>query len=305
MSEVQPEKNWEAWEMKEADETGLPRTLYKVVECPYKEECSKSSWLNGKAWSWESEDKARNYLARHLHLSQLHAMELSGACLAASVSVVEESVQTPEEREAARREAEASEMAKAKSAARASGGGGWGGHDRGYTRHDNPRSPSRSPRGSRRRLGASVHRCQRSPRGKGGRAIGASVPRGSPVARGDGDGGGADPNISARVDRLSQTIVNMDQNISNLVNSTSFSPRPAVLGQPGGSSSSGSAGPAPMAPLPLQTLVLAEQMATVPVSHLRLLASSIKQVRNLVEQMAVQIPVLSAAELTLQQHCAN
>ena len=48
---------------------------------------------------------------------------------------------------------------------------------------------------------------------------------------------------------------------------------------------------------------MAEQTAAVPIGHLRILASSVKQVRNLVEQMAVQIPVLSAAELTLPQHC--
>jgi len=51
--------------------------------------------------------------------------------------------------------------------------------------------------------------------------------------------------------------------------------------------------------------MLVEQTAVVPVAHLRLLVTSIRQVRTICEQLAVQIPVLNAAETALVQHCSN
>ena len=112
MAEIQIEKNNEEWELAAKLDNGLPRTLYRVTECPFKEGCSKSSFFNGRAWSWESEQKARNYLARHLHVSQLHKIDIAGACMAASVAVVEETVETHEERETTRMEAVAAKNAK-------------------------------------------------------------------------------------------------------------------------------------------------------------------------------------------------
>ena len=44
-----------------------------------------------------------------------------------------------------------------------------------------------------------------------------------------------------------------------------------------------------------------EPHATVPISHLRLLVNGIRQIRQSVESLTVQLPVLSAAEISLQQ----
>ena len=48
-------------------------------------------------------------------------------------------------------------------------------------------------------------------------------------------------------------------------------------------------------------LVVAQETVVVPMSSLRLMHSSVRSVRKSAEEMAVMIPVLSAAEHALQQ----
>ena len=49
MADTKIEKNNEEWELAAELDNGLPRIIYSVTECPFKDVCSKSSFSNGRA----------------------------------------------------------------------------------------------------------------------------------------------------------------------------------------------------------------------------------------------------------------
>jgi len=292
-------KNDEEWELPEDEDYGEMRLLYKVVCCPAPD-CSHSSWNNGKCWSWISEYQCRCYLARHLKVSALHNADVADAMILAGTAEMEITEQTAVDRQAERQEnaehiAKMNAKAKEKRPAASgkgggkgggnSGGGGGGGSGGGSSwRQRLPHSPSRSP--PRR----SPRRSRSPPRHH---AIGAIPPKTPEL--------GMAKTFASSIDQLNTTMKNLGSVFaSGAVPAGSPTARvpaqAALLNQGGGASSSSSGG---------GVSILGQEMTAVPTTHLRLLVQSIRQVRNSVEQLAVQIPVLNAAETAINQHICN
>jgi len=287
-------KNDEEWELPEHEDYGESRILYKVVGCPAPD-CSHSSWNNGKCWSWISEYQCRCYLVRHLKVSTLHNADVADAMILASTAEMEITEQTAVDRQAERQEnaehaAKISAKAKEKRpAARGNGGGNGGGGGGGGSswRQRPPHSPSRSPRRSPRR--------SRSPPRH--HAIGAAPPK---TPRQEEELGMA-KTFASSIDQLNNTMKNLGSVFASgavpVGSPTVRVPQQAaLLNQGGGTSSSSSGG---------GVSILGQETTAVPTTHLRLLVQSIRQVRNSVEQLAVQIPVLNAAETAINQHICN
>ena len=77
------EKNHENGNLpEEQDEPDYVRVKFVIAECPLAHECadSKNNIFKGaNVWSYESEQKCRNYLAHHLHCSGKHQHSKEGA----------------------------------------------------------------------------------------------------------------------------------------------------------------------------------------------------------------------------------
>ncbi len=64
----------EEWFVAEQHDDGQERPWWQCMECPMKEYCSAKSFKEANLWSYESEAKCREYIARHLHGSGLHKL---------------------------------------------------------------------------------------------------------------------------------------------------------------------------------------------------------------------------------------
>ena len=102
-----PEKHEEnCWLEEHEDYEDYERTWWQVTECPKKRDCSKASWDRVKSWSYESSDKALNYVMKHLMESSLHNMTEEEALAALFEVVPEQYTETYKDRALYRRQVE-------------------------------------------------------------------------------------------------------------------------------------------------------------------------------------------------------
>ena len=100
-----PEKHEEnGWLDREEDSEDYQRAWWQVTECPKKCECSKASWDRVKCWSYESSDKALNYVMKHLTESSLHNMTEEDAAAVLFEVVPEQYTETYKDRDHYRRQ---------------------------------------------------------------------------------------------------------------------------------------------------------------------------------------------------------
>ena len=257
-------KNTEDWCMAREDDTGETRTRFFCLKCPLEEDCSASSWKNAKAWSYQGEWEVRCYVYRHLTTSSKHSMNATKAQTVASDIIVETEEDTYEDRELCRSPPQP--PAPTKEAPHGSGGAGILA----------PLQP-KGPPGKRARYG---NRDWDSGHGSSGWHSG-----------GGGGGGGSSSDTFELV------------MAARAMQDTAKEVRDALLQQ----RQQASPAPADSHGNDVLTLsrtgevVVTQETVPVPLSSLRLMHSSVRSVRKSAEEMAVMIPVLSAAEHALQQ----
>jgi hypothetical protein len=85
------------------DYDGLNRVCWYIAKCPRHGQCSIPSFKRAATWSYESEERCRCYLMRHLMISQLHELDENDAAFEALEATVQSYEETFEMREKERR----------------------------------------------------------------------------------------------------------------------------------------------------------------------------------------------------------
>jgi len=260
-------KNEEDWQLKEEEDTGMTRTMFKAAGCPDPNNCSANAWKNARAWSFESDTMVYAYVTYHLHVGKHKMTEDDAFALAAQTEIVTEQ-ETYVDRDRYRKEARACQAAQ--EALRIPQ------HPKyppppGRPRERVARTPSRSR--SRRNTRRSPRRSPRRhspPRPRGGPAIGSPAAPASLV--------GPTGELTTAVRTLTSVI--------------------SKAGSLSSAASSSAAG---------GTLMLATNDATVemPTGCLRLLHASLRQMRESAENIAKLLPVIAAAETTIGAQLAT
>ena len=207
--------------------------------CPKPEECTKTAFKGADCWSYESEDKVRNYVRRHLEVSAKHYASPEDAVYWASMADIREEFETYEERVQYGRALAAANAAKTRTLVPKTAG----------ARPCRPMSPDQPP-----------------PRGRSR----------SPPPRG----------------HLSMEIRELTKSVHDVVKMQIQLAKTAIPNPPASSS-----GPS----APELALRPAEPMVQVPASSLRLLASSLNQIRECVERLTVLTPVIVNAQAAMEQ----
>ena len=114
--------------VKECDDTAEDRNYWVIQNCPCPAECSKRAWKKVKPYSFVSVNNARAIVADHLVSSSNHNKSRDDAKKISETCVVQEEVETKEDRKQYREQIEAfyqePVVAAGSSAASSDGGGG-------------------------------------------------------------------------------------------------------------------------------------------------------------------------------------
>jgi len=298
---MEAKKNMEEWCMPADIDDGETRLRFVCKRCPEESQCSANAWKNGKAWSYVGDYEVRQYVVRHLTASSKHEVPLAKAQDLAFDAAVEVEEDTFADREMLRAEPTPPKQAAPPATAPP------GYADRRNVSGGDGRQPQ-SPPGKRPRFdrggpwqdrGGSGDPWQdRGSSGSGGSGAawqdrGSSRSGGGSGGGGGGGGGGSSTDTSGllQVARAMQESVQvLGDALVQQRQAAPAAPKPEVL-----TLSKGGDG----------VLTVAAETVQVPLSSLRLMHSSVRSVRKSAEEMAVMIPVLSAAERALMQFIAN
>ena len=290
---VQVEQNKEFWIPALADDEEQDRMRFVCLECPLLDKCSGPGWKRAKAWSYESADQARSHVAWHLNKSSNHYLKpIDAVELALQVDILEE-ICTFEERQQARAEAEppVAGPSPPRGPPPPIGGGRRGPSPPGGGR----RGPSPPMGGRREHLSSSGPQHHERRKHNGGdrhRRERSRSPRTPPPP--------AASLASSEIADLARSMSVMSKTMTEVLRQpASFAPAPNLPVATGyGGSSSSSALAMPM-------LTRREPTVEVPVAALRLLCTSLTQVREASEKLVAQLPILSASENALSQVLRN
>ena len=94
--------NEERAEFPDGEDHGMDRVCWYIEKCP-RDGCSNASFKRAQTWSYESEERSRRYLMRHLIISNLHNLDENDAAFEALEATVQSYEETFEMREAERR----------------------------------------------------------------------------------------------------------------------------------------------------------------------------------------------------------
>jgi hypothetical protein len=256
------------------EDDGMDRTYWRVACCPCAGSCCAASWKKGDVWSWESEVACLSYLAGHLHFSGKHFLGEEEAIAVAMAENTETHTSTYAEREVERKH----EL------------------ERTSWRDARPKSPeTRRSRSPRRGVIGSRGSGGRSGGGGGGGGSGGGAGHGGAVGhpghpnrRVGGKGGGGDAN-SGELREIKQSLNSVVDVLRNTAQAVA-------------ASASAAAGPlaaectTALTARPRNILLTTSGSVTIPVTSVRMLITSIRQVRDAAERLVVLVPVLQASE---------
>lgn len=307
---VQVEQNKEFWIPALADDEEQDRMRFVCMECPLLDKCSGPGWKRAKAWSYESADQARSHVAWHLNKSSNHYLKpIDAVELALQADILEE-ICTFEERQQARVEAEPPVAGPSPPGGPPPPNGGGrrgpsppGGGRRGPSPPGGGRRGPSPPMGGRRgpsppiggRAKAQLHHNADRRKHAGGdrhRRERSRSPRTPPPP--------AAALASSEIADLARSMSVMSKTMAEVLRQpASFAPAqclPVAAGYGGSSSSTA---------LAMPMLARREPTVEVPVAALRLLCTSLTQVREASEKLVAQLPILSASENALSQVLRN